>query len=218
MPHKRAKRSVRDKNQKEQGHDLVPAKYSLSNEPIPKSVAWVLNAEKVRADFRAKKRSAEDEGGNAKAKRRKTGTADASSMIIKPGETLPHFNKRVEDSMRGVVNAAVQTSNTTTRNTAKKEIEDKKRAKQQKATAASVEAAKRKEEEKTRAQQAATDKHADRAKEFQQSSTSAPRRLNDIAQAPPDFKKLPRGAAKNTSAKKTPRSEGHFADDEDKDG
>ena len=34
----------------------------------------------------------------------------------------------------------------------------------------------------------------DKPKEFRVSSTSAPRRLNDIAQEPPQFGKLPRGA------------------------
>lgn len=38
------------------------------------------------------------------------------------------------------------------------------------------------------------------AKEFQVVSTSAPRRLNDIAQEPPVIKKLPRGAIKNDTA------------------
>jgi hypothetical protein len=38
------------------------------------------------------------------------------------------------------------------------------------------------------------DRHADSQKEFAEHSSSAPRRLNDIAQAPPEFKKLPRGA------------------------
>lgn len=42
-----------------------------------------------------------------------------------------------------------------------------------------------------------TSKHDDRPTEFQKSSTSAPRRLNDIAQAPPEFKKLPRGVGKD---------------------
>lgn len=37
-------------------------------------------------------------------------------------------------------------------------------------------------------------------KEFQAVSTSAPRRLNDIAQEPPVIKKLPRGATKNDAA------------------
>ena len=39
------------------------------------------------------------------------------------------------------------------------------------------------------------EKHEGRPKEFQSLSTSVPRRLNDIAQAPPELKKLPRGAA-----------------------
>ncbi|KAG5348884.1 hypothetical protein C0989_007423, partial [Termitomyces sp. Mn162] len=38
------------------------------------------------------------------------------------------------------------------------------------------------------------DKHANKAKEFLTHSSCAPRRLNDIAQAPPEFKRLPRGA------------------------
>lgn len=38
------------------------------------------------------------------------------------------------------------------------------------------------------------------AKEFRVVSTSAPRRLNDIAQEPPVIKKLPRGALKNDAA------------------
>lgn len=41
------------------------------------------------------------------------------------------------------------------------------------------------------------DKHASKAKEFKALSTSAPRRLNDIAMAPPDLKKLPRGVKKD---------------------
>jgi hypothetical protein len=40
------------------------------------------------------------------------------------------------------------------------------------------------------------DKHAGRPKEFQvATSSSVPRRLNDIAKAPPEFKKFPRGAS-----------------------
>jgi len=39
------------------------------------------------------------------------------------------------------------------------------------------------------------DKHAGRPKEFAIASSTAQKRLNDIAQAPPEFKKLPRGAS-----------------------
>ena len=38
----------------------------------------------------------------------------------------------------------------------------------------------------------------DRPKEFATTSSAAPRRLNDIAIAPPELKKLPRGAAKRS--------------------
>ncbi|KAI5821700.1 hypothetical protein K523DRAFT_422403 [Schizophyllum commune Tattone D] len=231
MPHKRAKRSVREKSKKEQGHDLIPAKYSLSEEAIPKSAARVLNAAKVQAEYRAKKRSSEDDGSQGKAKRRKVDSS-TSGMSIKPGESLTHFNKRVEDSMRGLVRSAVQTSNAVARNALKKEAEEKKAAKQDKK-------AKRKADDEdddvkgsgdkdskssngkspkvpkatdTKSAQPTTDKHADRPKEFQQASTSAPRRLNDIAQAPPDLKKLPRGAEKaaglSTKAGHTPKSDG----------
>lgn len=44
------------------------------------------------------------------------------------------------------------------------------------------------------------DKHAGRPKEFQVSSSSIPRRLNDIAKAPPEFKKVSRGASSTTIA------------------
>ncbi len=43
----------------------------------------------------------------------------------------------------------------------------------------------------------AQDKHKDRPKDFAALSTSAPRRLNDIVTAPPEIKKLPRGAKPN---------------------
>ena len=40
----------------------------------------------------------------------------------------------------------------------------------------------------------------DSPKEFATTSSSAPRRLNDVALAPPELKKLPRGAAKLSSS------------------
>ena len=41
-------------------------------------------------------------------------------------------------------------------------------------------------------------KFTGRVKDFQTTSSSAPKRLNDIAQAPPEFKKLPRGVLSAT--------------------
>jgi hypothetical protein len=43
------------------------------------------------------------------------------------------------------------------------------------------------------------DSNDDRPKEFAITSSAAPRRLNDIAMAPPELKKLPRGATKHQS-------------------
>jgi hypothetical protein len=40
----------------------------------------------------------------------------------------------------------------------------------------------------------------DRPKEFATTSSAAPRRLNDVAMAPPELKKLPRGAAKRSAS------------------
>ena len=45
-------------------------------------------------------------------------------------------------------------------------------------------------------------KHEGRPTEFQKNSTSAPRRLNDVAQAPPEFSKLPRRAKDGASSSK----------------
>lgn len=98
---------------------------------------------------------------------------------------------RVEDDMRPLVKAAVQSSNTTVRNAVKAEQKKNLSKKTQNAT-----------DNKKISQTAPTllvpvanpDKHANNAKEFLTHSSSAPRRLNDIAQAPPEFKRLPRGA------------------------
>ena len=51
-------------------------------------------------------------------------------------------------------------------------------------------------DEETDAAPAPSNKHAGKATEFTKLSTSAPRRLNDIAMAPPELKTLPRGASK----------------------
>ena len=45
------------------------------------------------------------------------------------------------------------------------------------------------------------DNDDDRPKEFATTSSAAPRRLNDIAMAPPELKKLPRGATKHHGGK-----------------
>ncbi|KAG5651456.1 hypothetical protein H0H81_008592 [Sphagnurus paluster] len=212
MPHKRAKRSVRENERKKRGDDLAPTNDSLSNEPIPKALSRVLNAAKVREEWKIKKRKLEEDGDskssdkrrkldddekNTKSKRKESKAT--SKLTIKPGESIQHFNRRVEDDMRPLVKAAVQTSNATVRSAAKAEKEAKA-AKKQKGKSVKEDL----DDADSKPLAAPTpvtgaDKHASKAKEFQKVSTSAPRRLNDIAQAPPEFKKLPRGAAPSAS-------------------
>lgn len=129
MPHKRAKRSIREqlRNKKCEifscivwflilsflrGSDLAPAKQSLSNEAIPKSLARVLNASQIREDFkkrklttndalgtnRAEKRRKVDESGLGKSQPKQKANkeeANVAGLTIKPGESIGHFNRYV---------------------------------------------------------------------------------------------------------------------------
>ncbi|KAK7045776.1 hypothetical protein VNI00_007177 [Paramarasmius palmivorus] len=190
MPHKRAKRSVREKERLEKGHDLAPGKSSLTKEAIPKSAARVLNALKIREEFRAKKRQLEDSGDQGDRKRQKVDSkrkqGKGKTPGILPGESLQHYNKRVEDSMRPVVREAMKTSLATIRSAKKQELEEKvakKSGSEQKVRQndpSSVE----------HSPPLSASKHAGKAKEFQTLSSSAPKRLNDIVQAPPDIIRL----------------------------
>ncbi|KAG6889892.1 hypothetical protein C0995_013868 [Termitomyces sp. Mi166 len=203
MPHKRAKFSVRQNARKQRGDNLAPQKEFLSNELIPKAVARVLNAATIREQYKLKKRKLEDDNEQkqgSKCRRLDDDTNDSKSrrkevratskLTIKPGESIQHFNRRVEDDMRPLVKAAVQSSNATVRNAVKGEREAKlvKKAKNSKNDEKSSKTA-------PKSPLTIPDKHANKAKEFLTHSSSAPRRLNDIAQAPPEFKRLPRGAA-----------------------
>ena len=107
--------------------------------------------------------------------------------------------------MRSSVRVAMKTSSAITRKARKdEELTESERQKQHKASKdESLIRSKRvktlPEAEQTTSSAAAERKNPsreDRPKEFPSVSTSAPRRLNDIAQAPPEFKKLPRGATK----------------------
>ncbi|KAF7967842.1 hypothetical protein HWV62_32918 [Athelia sp. TMB] len=202
MPHKRAKRSIREEQRAQNAADQAPGKQAIASESIPKSISRILNAASVREEFREKKRkmaSGEDTGehdGKAKKRQRtdpqtKTATKDVKgknkTLGIQPGESLGHFNRRVEHDMRPLVKSAIQLSSAQVRKVKKIELEEKAKSKPSKKSKAA-------EEEPERSPSPPPVKHAGRPKEFQKNSTSAPRRLNDIAQAPPEFKKLPRGA------------------------
>ncbi|OSD04906.1 hypothetical protein PYCCODRAFT_1363116 [Trametes coccinea BRFM310] len=213
MPHKRAKRSVREKKRTESGGDLKPGgKNSIENEEIPKGAARILNAAKVQQEYAEKKRKGllEDGAGPSRKKRKTDGKegekARASSnshLRIQPGESISHFNRRVEDAMRHSVREAMQISSAKMRKARKEELEQKaapsasKRRSRSRSHGGSDDEASDAEDEKphksARKPVAAKD---DKPKDFEKISTSAPRRLNDVVQAPPELKKLPRKAKK----------------------
>ncbi|KAJ3533144.1 hypothetical protein NM688_g7322 [Phlebia brevispora] len=210
MPHKRAKRSIRQQKQSQQGDNLAPSTVALSREAIPKGAARILNAAKVQQEWREKKRKlsedAQDGEGTSNKRRRKAG--DGPVMKIQPGETIARFNRRVEDSMRPLVRDAVKTSAAAVRRTKKEEesVKADTKATKKKRSAADRDSARpaaQATSKRPNPESDSTDGDSSpalrsgvrgSAKEFAEVSTSAPRRLNDIVQAPPELKKLPRGA------------------------
>ncbi|KAG2128692.1 hypothetical protein DEU56DRAFT_504192 [Suillus clintonianus] len=228
MPHKRAKRAVREREKSLKGVNLPP-KHLGNEDTVPKSVSRILNAEKIRHEFREKKRKIDEPNGDGSPQpKRRRPTSDVNSrkeemLKIKPGETIAHFNKRVESSMMPLIRTAMQQSSAQVRRVQKHEIEQgvAKSAPAQvktiikKASRADV------SNSLTPTSTNTPPSHADVAnispltstntpqrqprdkpKEFRVSSTSAPRRLNDIAQEPPRFGKLPRGAQSGKDSSK----------------
>ncbi|KAJ7200152.1 hypothetical protein GGX14DRAFT_372560 [Mycena pura] len=199
MPHKRAKRSIREEQRVQKGADLAPRLRAdgdaLSSEPLPKSFARAINAAQVRADYRSKRKLQEEDaqaGDDKKTKRRKLETATQ----IRPGETLAHFNKRIEADMRPLVRSAVQTSLAAIRalkkDTSVSASKSAKPSDSRPLEGSAPVAPASKGKSKPTAEPEPEDKHASRPKEFARTSTSAPRRLNDIATAPPDLSSLTR--------------------------
>lgn len=102
MPHKRAKRSVRERGKALQDTDLAP-KIAIEREPIPKSVSRVLDAGKIRREYREKKRKlgGDNDEDNPRFKKRRHNEADRNvdgqtkELKIKPGETVAHFNNEL---------------------------------------------------------------------------------------------------------------------------
>ena len=105
--------------------------------------------------------------------------------------------RRVENDLRPLVKSAVQASLAVTRNKAKTEKEAHTEA--EKANGQTKKIQSMEETARDISPPPRIDKHAGRPKEFQSVSSSAPRRLNDIAKAPPEFKKFPRGASSSST-------------------
>ncbi|CCM02150.1 uncharacterized protein FIBRA_04228 [Fibroporia radiculosa] len=214
MPHKRAKRSVREKDRSQSGLNLPPgALHAIDHEEMPKGAARILNAAKVQAEYRMKRKRTPDEGaadsGSIPRKKRKSAAEDArgQTMKIQPGESMTHFNRRVEDSMRGVLREAMKSSSAHARRAKKERVSEKSSQSNAKSIAATPQSKKSEitmseSDNKPKSPALKETKAAQKSKltEFAHLSTSTPKRLNDIVQAPPELKKLPRGAKPRLSA------------------
>ena len=111
--------------------------------------------------------------------------------------------RRVEDHMRPLVQSAMRASAATERKERKTAASNKSTNKFRqppKATSSSTNAHAEDASARPPSATARHDDDDDRPKEFATTSSAAPRRLNDVAMAPPELKKLPRGAAKRLAS------------------
>jgi len=194
MPHQKTNKPQRSEGLRKTS-DLAPGKELLKNEAIPKSAARVLNAQKIRDDYR-KKRKPEDSGRDEpSSKRRKQEIAAHArkagkvSLVIQPGESLQHFNRRVEDDLRPLVTSAMKTARSVERNAAKQESMARSASKSKNI------AIKRVDKIDTLQDNRDEDVFPALPPSPKNFATALPKRLNDVAQAPPEFKELPRGAS-----------------------
>ncbi|KAL0960488.1 hypothetical protein HGRIS_005529 [Hohenbuehelia grisea] len=193
---------------------MAPGSSSISDEAIPKSIARVLNAAKVREEWKASKRkhagdgedhptstkkARRDAAGKTQSDKKGKGKEKETELKILPGESIQHFNKRVEDNMRASVKSAMHSSKVVTRHAQRAELEAKKSKKAAKPNPGNKRHTSPNGSDNSdveaKSKPSATSAR-EPVKDFASRSTSAPKRLNDIAQAPPEFKNLPRGARK----------------------
>ncbi|GJJ11382.1 hypothetical protein Clacol_005614 [Clathrus columnatus] len=201
MPHKRAKFSVRKENAK--NSDLPPTgNLTLSEENVPKKIMRVLQAEQIRKTYREKRAREDDknESGNLSrdAKRRKKEDDDSKPLVIKHGESLKKFNRRVEDEMRGQVAEAMQASRSITKKANKLE----KKAKEDRIAAAQGKSKPKKTDDSKIDTPPTTETETKPTKplpEMDFAKAEQRKRLNDIVQEPPTFTKLPRGVKSTTN-------------------
>ncbi len=74
---------------------MAPGEDSLRNEHVPKSAARVLNAQRIRDEYRKKRKLDHKDGVGKAVKRQKIekGQNKTTSLMIHPGESLQHFNR-----------------------------------------------------------------------------------------------------------------------------
>ena len=201
---------------------------------MPKAMARVLNAERVRREWREKKRKEREMPEDREDKKRKgcideKGRGKAQGLSgIKPGESLRHFEqyvinnlvclasvliymstlsfcppfpplrctRRVEDDMRPLVRSAMKQVGAIERKANNEALQetDELKASSEKTTIGRAkefiaDGHRRGEPSTKSAEEKGLQTHGKvRPKEFVVVNSSLPRRLNDVAQAPPEIK------------------------------
>ncbi|GMK58125.1 hypothetical protein CspeluHIS016_0501570 [Cutaneotrichosporon spelunceum] len=181
MPHKRAKRSVREAERTKKGYSLPPSKDDKDD--MPRGAMRILNAGRVQAAFRASGRTTSEDTGERK-RVREEGNAPPNKKRreevpkIAPNESLGEYNRRVEALLRGGVSGAIKKAEAA-RGAAKTAAEEEKRARVAKAQGKALPSKAEEEEAEVK-----FNKPEKAFKEVER------RRLNDVAQAPPSLPRL----------------------------
>ncbi|OCB89384.1 hypothetical protein A7U60_g3475 [Sanghuangporus baumii] len=222
MPHKRAKRSVREKARAERKLDLPPSESSFNPHDIPKSMARVLNAEMVQGAWKEKKRDMEDRDRIGGGKKRKIASASSKTEIkIKPGESLRHFKQRVEDDMRPLIRSAMKSTTSLSKQKLKQSQKDVEQLTNERGKSKGVP-----EHDDSDSEDASSHRRQGKRKDrspspgFLRVSSSAPKRLNDVVQAPPELRPAPRlrRLAEKSQHQKAQGRRGSAIEDEEGDG
>ncbi|OCF58178.1 hypothetical protein L486_04208 [Kwoniella mangroviensis CBS 10435] len=122
MPHKRAKRSVREAETAKKGTNLAPSSKSLNSayDDTPKSASRIISGWKFQSEFRKSgKTNSEDTGeysksssltgsGSAGVKGKAKAVDKSEIPKILPNETLGEYNRRIENLLRSGVSKAIK--------------------------------------------------------------------------------------------------------------
>ncbi|TIA72747.1 hypothetical protein E3P92_01017 [Wallemia ichthyophaga] len=210
MPHKRAKRSVREKNTKDTGFNNAPSGYRIDREELPKGAMRILMGGQIQADYRDKKnkrkRDADDANEKEKAdvggNRKKTENSQLTAhkqLKIRPEERLKDYNRRIDNKMRKDINSTIKShsSEKTAKQMNKKmQDEDAKRKEkaEKKAKTKSDKLEKKREEETVTAAGSQSDSDGETIQPPRDFAGAERVRLNDVAQAPPSLPRMNRQA------------------------
>ncbi|EOR04693.1 hypothetical protein J056_000026 [Wallemia ichthyophaga EXF-994] len=192
MPHKRAKRSVREKNTKDTGFNNAPSGYRIDREELPKGAMRILMGGQIQADYRDKKNKRKRDADDANEK-------EKADLKIRPEERLKDYNRRIDNKMRKDINSTIKShsSEKTAKQMNKKmQDEDAKRKEkaEKKAKTKSDKLEKKREEETVTAAGSQSDSDGETIQPPRDFAGAERVRLNDVAQAPPSLPRMNRQA------------------------